>query len=182
LILDKGCLDTFIFRSSAKPHGALIESVLNNLQSWLKSPSSSSNCISSSKIEEEEGREGGRTEGRDEGRKEEGGEGGVYMILSPRGKFKSIRDYCGFSRVDKHSLNNNSNSSDDDVRNDGDKIQLGAIETSNSASLSKARSNSQTYLFVCHKNGKYSRDDGNAFKMSTMTTAGGGGSGGKGGK
>lgn len=72
LILDKGCLDTFLFRSrqrggGSKPYGPLVQNVVNNIQSWLS-------------------------------------ESGVYTILSPRNKLKTVRDYAGFSSVERITL------------------------------------------------------------------------------
>jgi SAM-dependent methyltransferase len=73
VILDKGCLDTFLFRSRQRgggrqPYGVLLSTVLNNLQSWLCQPS------------------------------------GQYLVLTPRSKLKSARDYVGFASVERQPL------------------------------------------------------------------------------
>lgn len=67
VILDKGCLDTFIFRSGHQERERLVHSLLDNVHKWLK----------------------------DEGK---------YVVMTPRGKVKLLRDYKGFSTVKRLSL------------------------------------------------------------------------------
>lgn len=71
IILDKGCLDTFAFRSKQRghtqPYAPLIRTVLNNVHSWLK-------------------------------------EDGVYWVLTPRQKLRSVRDFRGFQSVQRADL------------------------------------------------------------------------------
>lgn len=76
MILDEGCLDTFLFRSRSRGEhkDTLIRTVLNNIHSLLKDPSDS--CSS----------------------------GGVYTIQTPRAKFRPVKEYPGFARVDRTRL------------------------------------------------------------------------------
>jgi SAM-dependent methyltransferase len=78
LILDKGCLDTFLFRSRQRGENSVypesVRRLLDNLHSWMGesySPSSISSC---------------------------------YMLISPRSKLKAVRDYSGFESVQRHPL------------------------------------------------------------------------------
>jgi SAM-dependent methyltransferase len=74
LVVDKGCLDTFLFRSRQRggngqqPYGALVRAVLDHVHSWLVP-----------------------TTGR-------------YVVLTPRCKLKSLRDFRGFCSVQKRLL------------------------------------------------------------------------------
>lgn len=72
VILDKGTLDTFLFRSKRTKKGSelypsLLLPLLNNIHAWLKS-------------------------------------GGKYIIISPRGRIKAVRDYIGFNNINVFPL------------------------------------------------------------------------------
>lgn len=71
LILDKGCLDTFLFRSSGQnkggEHSPMLRTLFNNVYKWLR-------------------------------------KNGKYIIITPRSKLKSIRDFTGFSSVQRVSI------------------------------------------------------------------------------
>ena len=113
LILDKGCLDTFLFRSrqrggGTKPYGQLVRTVIDNLQSWLS-------------------------------------ESGVYVILSPRHKLKTVRDYAGFSCVDRVVL-------------DPTKLHRGDLEGAEGEP-------DRIYLYACRKEPSYSPDTHLAFPI-----------------
>ena len=110
-ILDKGCLDTFLFRSrqrggGSQSYGEHVRSAIDNIQSWLSKD-------------------------------------GVYVILSPRIKFKTVRDYAGFSSVDRFELN-------------PAELQLGDLE-------GEEGDNGCLFLYVCHKNPAYSSSSDEAF-------------------
>jgi SAM-dependent methyltransferase len=109
-ILDKCCLDTFLFRSRQRAgpqtYGKLIRCVIDNIHSWL--------C------------------------KE-----GVYVILSPRTKFKTVRDYVGFSSVERYEL-------------DPAELQRGYVE-------GKEAKPDCIFLYVCRKNPAYSPSTEEAF-------------------
>lgn len=74
LILDKGCLDTFAFRSRQRgtQKGILVNTVLSNVQSLLKDQNGSNDY-------------------------------GAYIIFSPRRKFRPVKEYPGF-RVERTPL------------------------------------------------------------------------------
>jgi hypothetical protein len=110
-ILDKGCLDTFLFRSrqrggGSQPYGKLVRSVIDNIQSWLSKE-------------------------------------GVYVILSPRTKFKTVRDYVGFSSVERYELDPAELQKGDLVNEEGEPDCI--------------------FLYVCRKNPAYSSSTEEAF-------------------
>ena len=76
LIFDKGCLDTFAFRSRQRgtQKGVLVNTVLNNVRSLLKDQD------------------------------EDGGGVGAYLIFTPRRKFQPVKEYPGFSKVERTPL------------------------------------------------------------------------------
>lgn len=98
IILDKGCLDTFAFRSRqrghSQPYAPLIRAVLNNIHAWLK-------------------------------------DDGVYWVLTPRQKLRSVRDFKGFQSVQR--------------------VDLTAMQRAELVSQKE-----HTYLHVCCKNMTYS--------------------------
>jgi SAM-dependent methyltransferase len=106
VILDKGCLDTFLFRSrnrgENKAYPAVVATALDNIWTMLA-------------------------------------DGGVYLILSPRTKLKAVRDYAGFSSVNR------------------------AVQFGEKASLVSKKNNKPRvgddietcYMYVCHKKSDY---------------------------
>jgi hypothetical protein len=130
IILDKGCLDTFLFRrggSGNKPYGPLVRNVLDNIQSWLVDGCGISGV-----------------NGNDDGTSA----AGVYIVLSPRKKLKSTRDYKGFSNHRRNEL-------DLAVLNCGD-LQ-GKLES--------------VFLHQCRKNKAYSRSCRDAFNVEKAVFA-----------
>lgn len=107
LILDKGCLDTFLFRTRQRGPSAdyneLIRQVLDNLHSWMKQHDFSQ-----------------------------------YMLLSPRAKLKAVRDYQGFSSVERLALPESARST------------LEGTKTSDDHQHSPTG-----YLYVCNRNNDY---------------------------
>lgn len=79
MILDKGCLDTFLFRSRKRGENKdlLMSAVLNNIHALLRDPPSSTSADES---------------------------GGVYTIQTPRGKFRPVQKYPGFAKVERTLL------------------------------------------------------------------------------
>jgi hypothetical protein len=126
VIIDKGCLDTFLFRtkqrgSGQKPYGQLIRTVLDNIHSWLRSSS---------------------TDNPDDS--------GVYLILTPRAKLKSARDYLGFSSFERHLLDV-TNMSRGDLEGDDDDERI--------------------FLYKCRKNTLYSPSCTEAFGIDNRPIA-----------
>jgi len=102
VVLDKGTLDTFLFRSKRTKKGSstyppILAGLLNNIHSLLRS-------------------------------------GGCYIIISPRGKIKSVRDFCGFSSVRRVVIDT--------------KALDGGV-------LVKQQSKSEVYIYQCIKNDSY---------------------------
>mmetsp|Transcript_25593 Transcript_25593/g.61545 ORF Transcript_25593/g.61545 Transcript_25593/m.61545 type:complete len:364 (+) Transcript_25593:125-1216(+) len=111
VILDKGTLDTFLFRSKrtkkgSSSHPPLLTPLLNNLHRWLRS-----GCEAK------------------------------YIIISPRSKIKSVRDFRGFDSVRRIRV--------DTAKLDGDLVLVKG--NSKNASLSR----SEVYLYECIKNDCY---------------------------
>ena len=111
MILDKGTLDTFLFRSKrtnkgSTAHPTLLTQLLNNVHRWLR-------CGCDAK----------------------------YVIISPRAKIKSIRDFNGFARVRRIKLDTTASSNDVVlVKGNGENSKL---------------PKSEVYLYECIKNDSY---------------------------
>ena len=115
VILDKGTLDTFLFRSKRTKKGSsihppLLTPLLNNIHRWLLP-----------------------------------GCGSKYIIISPRSKIKSVRDFKGFASVRRTKV--------DTATLDGNDVVL--VKSNNKEA---ARSKSEVYLYECIKNDKYKPD------------------------
>jgi len=115
MILDKGTLDTFLFRSKrtnkgCELHPPLLMPLLNNIHRWLRS-----------------------------------GCDAKYIIISPRSKIKSVRDFCGFKSVCRTRVDTTMLNSDDVVLVKGN---------CDNAHVKK----SEVYLYVCLKDDSYDPD------------------------
>lgn len=119
-VIDKGCLDTFLFRSRQRgsgrqqAHGSLISTALDRVQSFLKQDS------------------------------------GVYVILTPRSKLKSVRDYAGFSSVQRHAI---------DPADQRDFCRGDLEEKQFNQNQNKRKKDERFFLYVCCKNSNYSYHD-----------------------
>jgi hypothetical protein len=159
-IIDKGCLDTFFFRSRNRgggsggggcdersstisaaaykrtyPHD--VRTVLDNIWLRLTNVDKSDN--------DDGGGNGGRT----------GGGVGIYMLISPRRKIKAIRDYAGFVSVEKHVIKSNTPCVLERKISD-------AVRTQQSTS----------YLYVCRKNHNYRAGESDPFlRVAATATA-----------
>jgi hypothetical protein len=102
VILDKGCVDTFLFRSKNRgenhEYTNILQEVLNNIWSWMAAD-------------------------------------GVFLVISPRSKLKAVRDFSGFSSVERHLLTRESSKGE----LVGDKNDSGT----------------PAYVYVCRKNVDY---------------------------
>lgn len=106
VILDKACLDTFMFRSRhrglKKAYPELVQTALDNI--WtLMAP------------------------------------GGVYMLMSPRTKLKAVRDYVGFSSVERRAVQSE---------------EKGGKICSKNNTTRKERDEA-CYMYICRKNLNY---------------------------
>lgn len=125
LLLDKGCLDTFLFRSERKVQNILVENLLNRVHAWMIQ---------------------------------------YYLVISPRSKIKTLRDFQGFKNVERFIL-------DDDLADlegvkeaesglEG-KMTMDELSTINTTPVSEEQK--QVYLFICTKNNDYVPGVGAAF-------------------
>jgi hypothetical protein len=144
VILDKGCLDTFLFRSRTRGSGPkrdyspLVRTVLDNVHTWLATGNSNEHDGNSNDTSTPPTATSGGGGG--------GGGGGVYLILSPRSKLKCVRDYRGFASVERHLL-------------DLTKLDRGDLENSSNRTgndCNKNTSKERVFLYQCHKNPRYS--------------------------
>lgn len=104
IIIDKGCLDTFLFRNvrgarSTERHPPLIASLLKNVHSMLRS-----------------------------------GSAGKYIIISPRKRLASVKQFVGFKSVERVKIDS------------GSGILDGRQEGNTSANDNTA------YMHICQKN------------------------------
>jgi SAM-dependent methyltransferase len=164
LIIDKGCLDTFMFRSKKQGTNRIypesVRKLLDNIHGWLSSSTKSSSSWLSLSSSDDDGGE----------RLEKGEEVvlrnrrvGCYIFISPRSKVKAVRDYAGFSSVrryplpgnyraelegKKNNINNKSNINNNNNENNNN-------TTDNVDSNIISPSSTPGYLFVCTKNVNY---------------------------
>ena len=148
LIIDKGCLDTFLFRSRQrgarkKLYPESLRTILDNLHGWLATTATTRSTAAgcgNEKIEQE----------KEEQRVKQElqplvGRGGVYVCVTPRAKVKAMRDYAGFSSVKRYPLPKTYRSKLEGKKNDG--------RCSNSCGNDYR--DSPGYLFVCTKKDEY---------------------------
>ncbi|KAL7547202.1 hypothetical protein ACHAWF_010517 [Thalassiosira exigua] len=129
IILDKGTLDTFLFRSKrtkkgSTAHPPLLTHLLNNIHSWLRN-----SC------------------------------GSKYIIISPRSKIKSVRDFQGFASVRRKKI---------DIRELGSHAVL---VKGNGEHASVPKSNA--YVYECVKNDSYSPDRHEPYSNMIESTSNG---------
>ena len=94
VILDKGCLDTFMFRSRQRGaennvYTELLHRALDNIHTWLKGGNKAN--------VNDDG-------GNDDDNQQQKHRVGVYVLLTPRSKIRAVRDYAGFDSVQRHVL------------------------------------------------------------------------------
>ena len=122
VILDKGTLDTFLFRSKRTNKGSelyprILVQLLNNIHAWLKN-------------------------------------GGKYLIISPRGKIKAVRDYVGFISVRRISF---------------DEATLGGfVLMKSNTTVNKKNS---IYIYECKRNDSYNSQRDEPFRMVSKTAS-----------
>jgi rubredoxin len=180
LIIDKGCLDTFMFRSKKQGTNRIypesVRKLLDNIHGWLSSSmksSSSSSSLSTSLSLSSSDDGGERLEKEEEEVVVRNRRVGCYIFISPRSKVKAVRDYAGFSSVRRYPLpgnyraelegkknninnrsNNNNNTSNNNENNNenNNNITRDNVDDSN---ITSPPSSTLGYLFVCTKNINY---------------------------
>lgn len=150
LILDKGCLDTFLFRTKSK------------LSSCSTSGSSTSSSNSSTNDTERDETLMTRFFHNVHSLLMDDNENGKYILFSPRSKIKQVRDFNGFSSVQKIKLDTSSSGiSFGDLDGKGKDIN---------------HSKHAVYMYICTKNSHYSIGKGDAFSSFVETNRCNGGS------
>lgn len=142
LILDKGCLDTFLFRSDSTNCDAyppVLKILLNNIHSLLLSDN---NNVDSCRDDNSNDNTHRKTDHH-----------GMYVILTPRKKIKAVRDYQGFSNVKRIDLNC-------DVSDVGD---LDTTKHTNNAAA--------VYMYICKKNDSYQIGNDEPFRQHLSSSS-----------
>lgn len=137
LIIDKGCLDTFLFRSRQrgsqnKLYPESLRTLLDNIHNWQGSPLQGESAnLDDNHVSKERPR--------------------VYVCITPRPKLKAVRDYAGFSSVRRYKLPKNYGatleSKNNDCHEDSEKVGSGNSD--------KDAGNSPGFMFVCTRNEDY---------------------------
>lgn len=126
MVLDKGCLDTLLFRrstchehNSTHSHSPLVTNLLNNVHSILKP------------------------------------NGGVYFLITPRSKLKSVRDFSGFRSVTIEQLSHDKG--DTKIEQDNNPgIEMGDLElTHTNMHRNTPESQQCAYIYTCIRNDRY---------------------------
>ena len=145
VILDKGVIDTFLFRSKSRGekhiYTPILEKVLNNV--WY---------LMSSLTKENNDNDNSDTSMENES---------LFIVISPRSKLKAIRDYSGFIKVERHQLIQQQSSMGELVS--GNKNSSNK-NNKNTKKKSKSSSAASAYVYVCHKNEKYNKDEHPTYK------------------
>jgi hypothetical protein len=136
LILDKGCLDTFLFRTKSKATSCtkdvnqdqtLMTCFFHNIHSLLMD--------------------------NDDNDDHHHTHGGKYILFSPRSKIKQVRDFNGFSSVQKIKL---------DASSSG--VAFGDLDGTRKDTNSSKHA---VYMYVCTKNSHYVVGKSNVFSSVT---------------
>lgn len=149
MILDKGCLDTFLFRTRQRGdhRQKVARTVLDNICYLLKDP-----CLASST--------GNSTSASQKCPSEMGG---VYTIQTPRAKFRPVKEYPGFAKVVRTTLDDNQ----------GILVPTGAGDFKQNGELKREK----LYLYSCYKrsdrghNKEQSRDSADPQQQLEMPKA-----------
>ena len=172
LILDKGCLDTFLFRSKQrgaqnKAYPESLRIILDKIHGWLATMTTTT------------GEGGGVCTST---RNSNTSRSSYYIFLSPRPKIKAVRDYAGFSSVSKYPLpgmyrselegkrcndnsNNHNHTTNSDNEGDGGGGGKPTMEQEPTVAASPG------YMFVCAKNDAYQPGTSKAFPCNNKRVA-----------
>lgn len=120
VILDKGTLDTFLFRTKrtkkgSSSHPPILKLLLNNIHHLLRT-----------------------------------GRGARYIIISPRSKIKSVRDFRGFASVRSYKIDTSASGGNIVVKGNSGKTEV----------------SSEVYLYECIKNDSYNPEKDEPFSGS----------------
>jgi len=145
LIIDKGCLDTFLFRSRQrgthnKNYPESLRILLDNLHGWQGITATA----------------GSATIGDDV----PGETTSVYICITPRPKLKAVRDYAGFSSVKRYPLPKIYRSKLEGKKNNDSKVESEGYDDngdndSGESSYTCTATAFSGYMYVCTKNDDY---------------------------
>lgn len=137
LVIDKGCLDTFLFRSRQrgsqnKIYPESLRTLLDNIHKWQRSPSKGeSDNLHKNHVSTERS--------------------SVYICITPRPKLKAVRDYAGFSSVRRYKLPEYYGATLESKKRDCQQ----EVEKNGSRNSDKGGGNSPGFMFVCTRNNDY---------------------------
>ena len=149
LIIDKGCLDTFLFRSRTRStsYPESLRTLLDKIHGWLTTESIS-NCVSTDDCKQH----GALDVDMNQQRQQPTSTPSVYICITPRQKFKILRDYAGFSSVKRYPLPKTYRSKLEkkkNIKRDKEGFQSGDNDDDTIGSQNAG------YMFVCSKNSSY---------------------------
>ncbi len=170
LIIDKGCLDTFLFRSRSrgsrnKNYPECLRILLDNVHGWQGSREAAGDAASTDNDEQPTTTKTSQADGNNtvddiietSKRKESLRKtGSVYLCMTPRPKLKAVRDYAGFCSVKRCTLPKNCQSTLESKNYVAKKIE-GAIEgrSGDGVKVRKKSDSSLGYMYVCTRNDDY---------------------------
>jgi len=171
LIIDKGCLDTLLFRSRQrgtfnKNYPECLRILLDNLHGWqstaailARAAAGDDDLCAAPLVITDDNDLNDDYERTNKQLQQQGGTTSVYICITPRTKLKAVRDYAGFSSVSRYPLpkicrsklegrkNNDSNEKEKEIEHcDNDNGESPDV-CNNKDSLG--------YMFVCPKNDDY---------------------------
>jgi hypothetical protein len=176
LIIDKGCLDTFLFRSRQrgshnKNYPESMRKLLDNLHGWqataiLAGRAAIGHDDQCAALVEIDGNDNDNENDDEERTKQHvqqpGGTPSVYVCITPRSKLKAVRDYAGFSSSRRYSLpkiyrsklESKKNNENDKEAAEGRHDETGDSESGESPYTCTTIASSG-FMFVCTKNDDY---------------------------
>ena len=153
LIIDKGCLDTFLFRSRSrgsknKNYPECLRILLDNVHGWQGKDATAGEAAATDDDDQLVAARTSQTDDNNitddesstgEQAQPPGRTKSVYLCITPRRKLKAIKDYTGFSSVERYTLPKSCEST---------------LESKNYSSNGD-KDASKSYMYVCTKNDDY---------------------------
>ena len=130
VVLDKGCLDTLLFRSPLKQHNQLAARLLNNLCTILAGQPSKCTTKSTATTT--------RTATKEATVDSTTSPTGLYLVMSPRQRLRQVRDFPGFSSVERITLDGN----------DPNSAMMGRLDGA-------SKDNTKCFLYICRVDRDY---------------------------
>ena len=168
LIIDKGCLDTLLFRSRKrgaqnKAYPESLRVLLDNIHGWQgKSSIAESAAVDDGKQCAAHLAQVDKTNRHDDERPTNkqnqllNERPSIYLVITPRRKLKAVRDYAGFSSVRRYNLPENCRSTLERKNHNGKKNGRGSNGYKGGGESQKAcNSPSPGYMYACTRNSDY---------------------------